>query len=311
MADVHQYILNDSNSISIAPAWGCNLFSWIVDGKELMYCPPDLPETARKITGGGNPILFPSVGRTWDLSSGEPVPGRYRIYGDDKAYFMPSHGILFLSEFRKVRESQTAERVAVVYETRVSEKIREENYRFDLSFAQSYTLRPGSVELESVITNHDRKPAPCAFGYHPYFAISNPQREGITVRLPVTRELLMTPDTILPTGESQPSEGVFNLLDGIYYDRVFAEPTGTRMSLVDRRAGHTVNVDFDEKCELFLIYSPGESDFVCIEPWTRGLGVYGHLNEPGWEDGRLIPVLQPGETVRYGARFGVSGAGDL
>ena len=53
-----------------------------------MYCPEDLPGSAQKITGGGNPLLFPSVGRTWDHSSGVPVVGTYRIYGLDKTYFM-------------------------------------------------------------------------------------------------------------------------------------------------------------------------------------------------------------------------------
>jgi galactose mutarotase-like enzyme len=78
------------------------------------------------------------------------------------------------------------------------------------------------------------------------------------------------------------------------------------MSLVDRRAGHTVHVDFDNNCELFFLYSPDGSDFVCIEPWTRGLGAFESLKDPGWESGKLIPVLQPGETIEFKATFGVS-----
>jgi len=310
MTDIHEYKLNGSNSMSIAPGWGCNMFSWVANGKELMFCPPDLPQTAQKITGGGNPLLFPSVGRTWDLSGPEPVPGNYRIYGDDRTYFMPSHGVLFLSEFRRVFEKRSSEGIVATYESRISDKVREENYPFDLSFRQSYMLKLGKVELESVIKNHDTRPTPCAFGYHPYFAISNPQREGVKVRLPVTKELMMTTDTILPTGDTQPADDTYNLLDGIYYDRVFAGRNGNMMSLIDRRAGHTIDVHIGEWSELFLIYSPGGSDFVCIEPWTCGLGAFGHLNEPGWEDGRLIPVIAPGEKVSYGAVFIVSeGAG--
>ena len=189
MTDIHTYKLDNSNSISLAPGWGCNMFSWVVEGRELIYCPPDLPATARKITGGGVPILFPSVGRTWDLSSAEPVPGKYRVYGDDRTYFMPSHGVGFLSEFRKVHEKRDGDSVQAVYQTRVPEKARRENYPFDLGLTQSFTLRPGSVELEAVIADHGDRPAPCAFGYHPYFAISNPQREGVAVRLPVTGRL--------------------------------------------------------------------------------------------------------------------------
>jgi aldose 1-epimerase len=272
----------------------------------MMYCPKDLPRTAKKITGGGNPLLFPSVGRTWDHSSGEPVPGVYRIFGHDKPYFMPSHGVLFLSEFRKVDEKIASDSVTAVYQTRISEKVREENYPFDLGFTQQFILRTGSVELQSTIVNYDSIPAPCAVGYHPYFAISNPEREGVTARLPVARRLLTTHDTILLTGESEPTDGIFDLQPNIYYDQAYGEPTGTRMSLVDRRAGHTVHVDFDNNCELFFLYSPDGSDFVCIEPWTRGLGAFESLKDPGWESGKLIPVLQPGETIEFKATFGVS-----
>ncbi len=271
-----------------------------------MYCPEDLPQTAQKITGGGNPILFPSVGRTWDHSSGEPVAGVYRVFGHEKPYFMPSHGVLFMSEFRKIDEQTTSDSITTAYETRISEKIREASYPFDLSLTQRFTLKANSVELESTIINHGGVPAPCAFGYHPYFAISNPKREGITVRMPVAKRLLLTPDTILLTGESEPTDGIFDLQADLNYDQPFGEPTGTRMSIIDRNAGHTINVDFDKKCELFLLYSPAGSDFVCIEPWTRGLGAFEQLKEPDWESGKLIPVLQPGEVMDFKATFSVN-----
>lgn len=300
------YELNNDTSFSIAPAWGCNLISWSVGGVEMMYCPEDLPRTAQKITGGGNPLLFPSVGRTWDHSSGNPVAGTYRIFGHDKPYFMPSHGVLFMSEFCKVDEQIASDSITAAYETRISDNIREENYPFDLGMTQRFTLKASSIELESTIINHGDAPAPCAFGYHPYFGISNSERQGVTVRMPVARRLLTTSDTILLTGESEPTDGVFDLQPDIYYDHAYGEPTGSRMTLTDRSAGHTIKVDFDEKSEIFFLYSPDGSDFVCIEPWTRGLGAYESLKDPNWTDGKLIPVLQPGETMVFKATFSVS-----
>jgi aldose 1-epimerase len=303
MDSIDTYELKQGTSFKIAPDWGCNMFSWVVGGKELIYCPEDLPATAKKITGGGNPLLFPSVGRTWDRSSGEPVQGSYRIYGHDKTYFMPSHGILFLSQWHKSDESRDADSITAIYDLTIPDKVKEENYPFDVAFSHKFTLKPESVELEATITNVGDTPAPVAFGYHPYFKISNPQREGVEVRLPVTKHLMLTKDTVLLTGESEDTNGVVQLQPDIYYDNAFSNPTGTRMSLIDRRAGHTIHVDFDEKLELFFLYSPDDSDFVCIEPWTRGLGAYEYLRNPGWESGELIPVLQPGEVVKYGAAF--------
>lgn len=303
---IDAYELSEGCSCKVAPGWGCNLFSWKVDGTELMYCPHDLPAKAAKITGGGNPILFPAVGRTWDRSSGQPVQGNYRIHGSDKTYFMPSHGILFLCTFEKTCEDRAADRITAAYELHVPERVRSENYPFDLGMTHRFTLSPTSVELEAVIANKGSVPAPAAFGYHPYFRVSNPRREGVEVRMPVTKHLRVSTDTLLLTGESDETDGILKLEAGVDYDNVFGDPTGRRMSLMDRKAGHAVHVDFDEKCELFLVYTPAGSDFVCIEPWTRGLGGFEQLRNPGWESGGFVPVLKPGEIRRYGATFSVS-----
>ncbi|HEY3412203.1 MAG TPA: hypothetical protein VGM51_03990 [Armatimonadota bacterium] len=299
------YQISSGDSIRIAPDWGCNLFSWIVGGRDLMYVPQGYPEAAVKITGGGNPILFPSVGRTWDHSMGGPVAGPWRLAGSDKPYTMPSHGIVFLSRFEKVEEAVDADEASVLYRLSVPEKVHDENYPFRVGLTQRFTLKPGAVELEATITNEDSIPAPVAFGYHPYFRISNPRREGVTVRLPVARRLGLTKDTVLFTGETEPTDGVLHLEPDLYYDQAFGEPTGRRMSLVDERAQHAIHVDFDDTCELFFAYAPDGAEFFCIEPWTRGLGAFEHLKEPGWEDGRLIPVLQPNEVRQFRSTFSV------
>lgn len=297
------YRLSPDCTMSIAPGWGCNLFSWKVDDTELMYCPLDLPENAEKITGGGNPILFPSVGRTWDRSSGTPVQGIYRLHGSEKSYFMPSHGILFLCQFRRVQTEIAQDKVTALYELFVPENVREENYPFDVGLTQKFTLTPSSVELEAVAINKGDEIAPVAFGYHPYFRVSNALREGVETRLPVTKYLHTTKDTVLLTGESEATDGVMKLESDVYYDHVFGNPIGRRMSLIDGRAGRAIHVDYDEEFELFLVYSPDGSEFVCLEPWTRGLGAYERLRVPGWENGETIPVLRPGESRQFNAKF--------
>lgn len=270
-----------------------------------MYCPPDYPEAASKITDGGNPILFPSVGRTWDHSSGEPVAGPWRLSGSDRTYTMPSHGIVYQSRFDKIEETSGPDSVSVLYRLNVPEKVHAENYPFHVSLTQRFTLKPGSVELEATITNDGDVPAPAAFGYHPYFRISNTRREGVSVHLPVAKRLLLTPDTVLLTGETEPTDGAIRLQPDVYYDLAYGEPTGNRMSLIDERAGHAIHVDFNDDFELFFAYAPDGAEFFCIEPWTLGLGAFEHLKESGWEDGRLIPVLHPGDTRQFRATFGV------
>lgn len=306
MRSIDRYELAGGASCAICPDWGCNLFSWIVDGKELIYCPEDYPEAAWKITGGGTPILFPSVGRTWDLSTGTPVQGIYRIYPSDKTWFMPSHGILYNCHFNKLVEAREPDKITVIYALEVPDKVKLDNYPFKVGFTQRFTLTADSIELEAAITNKGDKPAPAAFGYHPYFRISNSQREGVKVSLPITKFLETTHDTILLTGKSEDACGDIDLQPDVYYDHTFTGATGTRMSLIDANAGHTIHVDYDEKFELFLVYSPDGSDFVCIEPWTKGLGAYMDLKDPGWENGELIPVIEPSTSVSYKATFSVT-----
>lgn len=305
MAIIDRYELSRGTSYAVARGWGCNLFSWIVDGRELMSCPAGLPDSARKITGGGAPILFPAVGRTWDLSSGEPVPGRYRVHGLDGTYTMPSHGIVFASEFARVDVTESPDRITATYQLRVPENVRAENYPFDVGLTQRFVFTPTSVELTAAMTNHGDTAAPVAFGYHPYFGVSSPERVGVEARLPITRSLLLTKDTVQLTGESEPADGVMALEAGRYYDNVFGGITGRRMQLIDRLAGHTINVDFDESVELLVVYAPDGADFMCLEPWTRGLGGFGSLREPGWEKGESVPVLQPGEIRTFTSRFSV------
>jgi galactose mutarotase-like enzyme len=310
MRSIDRYELNSGTSCAVCPDWGCNLFSWTVNGVELIYCPEDYPEAAWKITGGGTPILFPSVGRTWDFSTGTPVQGIYRIYPSDKTWFMPSHGILYNCSFNKVVEACGSDRITVIYELDVPDKVRLDNYPFNIGFIQRFTLTAGAIELETTITNNDGKPAPAAFGYHPYFRISNSQREGVKVSLPVTKFLETTQDTVLLTGKSEDASGDIDLQPDVYYDHTFAGATNTRMSLIDEKAGHAIHVDYDEKFELFLVYTPDGSDFVCIEPWTKGLGAYMNLKDPGWESSGLIPVVAPGASVSYKATFSVTGFGN-
>jgi len=297
--------LPNGASCSIAVEWGCNITSWMVDGNELIYCPPELPAQATKITGGGCPLLFPSVGRTYDRRVKPPVQGRYNIAGSDRTYFMPSHGIVYLSKFVKVEEEQCADRASALYRLEVPAKVREENYPFDVSYSQRFTLTPTKIELETIIANGGSEPAPVAFGHHPYLRVSNPDREGVEVRLPVTTELTVDPEVILPDGGRKPADGILKLKAGIYYDNVFTGVTGRAMTLSDSQAGRKITVEYDENFELLVVYAPDGSEFVCIEPWTRGLGAFGELYKPGWENGDLIPVLQPGESRTYSAAFWV------
>lgn len=301
---IYNLTLDSENSLSLALDWGCNMFSWISGGKQVMYCPPDYPAAAWKITGGGNPLLFPSVGRTYDLSGVEPVLGRYSVYGDDNCYDMITHGFLYSCGWELVNETTGPESASVTFKAVIPEEIFTNRYPFRVDFIQTYTLLRNRVELTSEARNMSEQTVPAAFGYHPYFAVSNNTRKGISVELPVSRRLFTNQITQL-TGESGPCQGNIDLEEDIYYDHAFDKLTGTRMTLTDSEAGRAVHVDFDPKFEMLFLYSPNSSPFVCIEPWTRGMGEFASLKLPGWQDSGSIPVIEPRQAQKYSASFTV------
>lgn len=302
MSNNYILTLDPNNTITIALDWGCNMFSWKCDGHEIMYCPADYPQAAWKITGGGNPLLFPSVGRTYDLSMPEPVLGRYTICGADAYYDMITHGFLYVCDWETVDERSEGNGVSVMFKAVISDDIRRNRYPFDIDFQQTYTLFSDRVELRSMLINNSDKPAPAAFGYHPYFRVSSSTREGISVELPVKRHLFVNELTQL-SGQTEPCNGKTDFDKDIYYDHAYDSLNGTRMTLTDTCAKHKIHVDFDPKFEMLFLYSPNGSSFVCIEPWTKGMGAYASLKDPGWESGQNIPVIKSGEHIEYKAAF--------
>ncbi|MGQ9456032.1 MAG: aldose 1-epimerase [Armatimonadota bacterium] len=300
---IDKYEVARGSHCFIAREWGCNLISWVVQDEEIMYCPPELPLLATKITGGGNPILFPSVGRTWDLSGDEPKLGPYRVYGSERMYHLPNHGIVFKSKFELTGVLKSPYLVTAVYVLSIPEEVRNQSYPFDVRLVQSFTLKPSRIDLWARITNYDSRPAPVAFGYHPYFRISSPTRKGVEVRLPATKELVLTRDTVLPTGETKDFDGILRLSSGKDYDNAYVGITGRRASLIDRKAKRILHIDFDQNTEILVVYAPDSAEFVCIEPWTKGLGAFMHLNNPDWEKTEKVRILQPGETMSFSVAF--------
>ena len=294
-----------NSSMRIARGLGCNLFDWRVDGRALLHTPPDFLEKQWDFPLGGNPVLIPSVGRTWDRTGAEPVAERYRISGDDKAYAMPVHGLAMVADWKKTREAQSGPEAVVSYEMRLPEAVRQAHYPFDISLAITYTLRGRELLIDGVVTNQDTRIAPFAYGYHPFFAVSDAKREGLSVHMPIENTLELCPGLLVPTGNLLPCNPVLNLEPGVEYDGGYTISTGSRASIVDDANGVKIHVDVDETFELFVVYSAATGGFVCLEPWSRGLGEFESLREPGWETLGKMLVLRPGESKRIQVKYSV------
>lgn len=304
---IETFRLGKEASCSVAVDFGINLFSWIVKGRQVLFHPQDFPGIREQFHHGGNPLLFPAVGRTWDRSRTPPQAGVYRLHPEGAELRMPIHGILPDCSWAMISVHEREEYVRVEYKLEVPKAVRETSYPFELEYRQVYILTSTALKLEADFRNLGTRPAPFAFGYHPYFALSGADRGGIGIRLPCTKRVTLDPALLAPVGAPpEDAIGAFALEPGKDYDAVFTGITGRRAELMDRGAGRTVSIDVDGHIEDFVVYAPSGKPWVCIEPWTRGLGGFESLRDPGWwEPGRALPVLQPGESRRIEVYYAV------
>jgi galactose mutarotase-like enzyme len=289
------YRLKPGTSYTIAPLLGCNMVSWKIDGKPVLYCPEGFSRKPDEFFAGGIPLLFPSVGRTWDLSSRVPVFGQYRLGSDSKVYQMPIHGIIPLGWFQKRRDQVASERVEIDYGFTIRKDFLETHYPFSVNFELKYVLKPMSMRIEAKFQNAGETPAPVAFGTHPYFYFEN--KDNVEVHLPCKEQLLLRDGMSIPSGEIVPmTNQIIQLKHQETCDCVFGGMTGKRATIVDKASGRKIHIDVDDSIENFVIYARGGEKFVCVEPWTKGLGAFGALYQDGWQSSGAIPMLQPGES---------------
>ena len=287
------------SSVRVCPVFGCNLFSWTVGGRELLYRPPGFGEDAATFYGGGIPILFPSVGRTWDRSVTPAVAGRYRWDGVGP-YEMDLHGIGRYGDWQVEERVEAPGEARLVCRFSYGAAVRERMYPFDVELVQRFRLREGSLELEACLRNAGDRAAPYAFGYHPYF----PVRGGrVQLDLPVTREVILDPELMIPTGGMRPAAGRSVLREAQGRDAVYGGIEGATARVRYPEQGGELVLSLDDRTANLVVYSSAGEPFVCVEPWTAGLGRFSAVGAWSGPDGESGPVLEPGETDRF--RFGL------
>ena len=273
---------------------GCNVFSWQCEGEELLYCPDGFPDVANGVFDGGNPLLFPSVGRTWDRSGPEPVADRFRLFGYDEPFSMPCHGYIGPGSWNTLDQSVAGQDVEARFEFEIAESARRRFSPFDVGLRMTYRFGPRRLAMCAELTNHGNAPAPAAFGLHPYFCISS--KPEIAIELPCTDRMDLDEELLIPNGISPLDSNVLTFAAGEGCDCGFVGSGGGEAVLRDSGAGRTVRIAGDANIDNYVVYSDTGDDFVCVEPWTRGCGQYEDLANDGWGEREKLIILAPGET---------------
>lgn len=282
------------------PEHGARLMNWNItlgDGsvRDVIYWPEnaDFKEFAK--VRGGNPILFPFSGRSFDR--GEIFHWRA---ADGVRRPIPIHGIARQGEF-KVTHLDARGFTALF----VPGDEARATYPYDYEFSVTYRFEPLGLTCEFALTNLGKEPLPWSAGHHFYFTVpwsEGTRRGDYMIRIPATKRLKQdfsngqfVPGPTLATEE--------NLANPALVDTVH---TGLRSSEVvfgeKGRPGDVIvrlgqdKVPPPDSC--FVTWTMAEdSPFYCVEPWM------GPANAAEHKIG--LSYVAPRETQKFSVSVAV------
>lgn len=258
------------NSTFLAlPDKGARLMNWNItlgDGtvRDILYWPENADFSDVAKVRGGNPILFPFNGRSFDRGD----IGFWRA-ADGVRRPMPMHGLARQGAF-KVTHTDDRGFVAQFLPDAEARAC----YPFEYDFTVTYRFQPFGLTCEFALTNLGGEPLPWCAGHHFYFTL--PWSEATTradyiIRLTAGKRLRQDPTGALVAGpQLGADESLANpaLIDTFHTalkgnEAVFGEKG--RPGDVTVRLG-TAKVPPQEA--LFVTWTlTDDSPFYCIEPW--------------------------------------------
>lgn len=294
-----EYVLHNprrGDAAYIVPAYGARLRHLVLaQGGQPVPLIQGATTEADFLADGGYPSahLFPFPSRIRD--------GKYTFQG--QTYFFPIneparghaiHGFVHDEVFEVLQQEATAQHARLTLRRAYRGGFPGYPFSFDLDV--TYTLTAGGVlELAYQLCNVGTTPLPAGLGWHPYFGIGG-TRDTWEINLPV-REAVVLDDRMMPAGTEPFAEaGTWVPLRDRTLDDAFAlaDPEadgGTTTRLRDSRTGRTFHLWQERgagKFEYLVVYTPGETDRIAIEPLS--------CNVDAFNTGEGLLVLPPGQT---------------
>jgi galactose mutarotase-like enzyme len=259
------------NSTFLAlPELGARLMNWNItlgDGsvRDVLYWPEikSLDDFAK--VKGGNPILFPFTGRSFDK-------GDIYFWRDAAGVRrpMPIHGVARQGEFRLVQSDERgfAARFVPGDEARRC-------FPFEYEFTVTYRFEPLGLTCEYVVENVGREPLPWCPGHHFYFTVpwsEGSQRSDYLIRIPAGRRMrqdFKTGNLIPgPTLKQEESLSQPDLIDTFHSalrgnQAIFGEK-GKPGDVIVQLGTDTIP---PPEATFVTWTAADDSPFYCVEPW--------------------------------------------
>jgi len=266
----------DDNYMLLAPRHGGRLVRWVHRGTDILYW-PDQPDWNRpaKIRGG-NPLLFPFIGRHF-------VEGAAGYWKDDEGQVLalPQHGFARDLPFEVTTEDDGA---AINMALHADDATRA-GYPYDFLFEVSYRLLPDGLEARMRVRNTGSRPLPYYAGHHFYFALPHALRSQSVLSLPDTERVRQHADGSLTPPERGESRYA---LDDPRLQDTFHVLGASPVAMLEM-PGRTIEFDLAVPGRVpwhaVTTWSESESaDFYCVEPWLGLPNAIHHGQGLRWVD---------------------------
>lgn len=282
------------NSTFLAlPEHGARLMNWNVtlgDGtvRDVIYWPEHADFANFPKIRGGNPILFPFCGRTYDQ-------GEQGFWRDLRGVRrpMPQHGFARQSRFKTLWCDARGFSAQLI-----PDAAAQEAYPFDYEFVVTYRFEPLALACEFSLKNLGDEPLPWSAGHHFYFTLpwtDGATRADYTVRLSAAERLRHEPTGPLIPGPQLPPEE--NLANPELIDTLFTQLRSNEAVVSEKGRGGTISVQLGtqkipSRDATFVTWSGSDdAPYYCVEPWMSP------PNAP--EHRRGLGIVPPRETARF------------
>lgn len=248
---------NDDAVCHISPQHGARLLDWKLGKNPVIHWPDDADWNNVAHVRGGNPILFPFVGR-------HMVDGEIGYWKDQtgKVRELPMHGFARDMPFEVIDASAThlQMRLRANDVTRIM-------YPFEFEFDVIYELQETSLKSTFVTRNMGENPLPYYAGHHFYLELPHTERGDWQIHLPCKQWGWQNfEDGSIRTAEAASSKTTLN--DKALIDRFHLEFREPKVFLESPKKHISFSWNSRDPWFDVTTWTLNENaDFFCVEPW--------------------------------------------
>ncbi|NDV62440.1 aldose epimerase [Puniceicoccales bacterium CK1056] len=281
-----------SSTFQIAPESGFRLMRWTlstaVGKREILHWPDSAGNEPFHGIRGGNPLLFPFAGRSFDRG----LEDHWRAPGGEQLP-MPRHGFARDGEFEVV--SKDSHHISAKL---VPDEKAKAAYPYNYTFSTRYTFEELAFTISLKLENHGEEPIPWSAGHHFYFTLpwhNAARRKDYRLNMEARKCAYHGPDGKLVMQKDR--ESCHDLSDTDLLDRIHWELRHNRVSFGPKGGEEDVHLiigsePVPQKGVAVVTWSESESaPYYCIEPWMGAPNAAEH--------GKGLHWVGPGECASF------------